>query len=58
MNNKQKQDEKITMNHGAGGAKMGELVSELRKTLELKGNWNGQLDDGAYLNSGNSFLVI
>ena len=56
MNNKQ--DEKITMNHGAGGAKMGELVSELRKTLELKGNWNGQLDDGAYLNAGDSFLVM
>ncbi len=37
---------------------MGELITEIRKRLELKGKWEGQLDDGAYLNAGDSFLVM
>lgn len=51
-------NEKITLNHGAGGALMGELIKKIRTSLEIKGNWEGQLDDGAYLNAGDSFLVM
>ena len=51
-------DKKVTLNHGSGGAMMGELVSEIRKSLELKGDWEGTLDDSAYLRAGDSYLVF
>ena len=51
-------DKKVTLNHGSGGAMMGELVSGIRKSLELKGSWEGTLDDSAYLKAGDSYLVF
>ncbi len=51
-------DKKVTLNHGSGGAMMGELVSGIRKSLELKGSWDGTLDDSAYLKAGDSHLVF
>ncbi|MCK4967887.1 MAG: hydrogenase expression/formation protein HypE [Candidatus Aenigmarchaeota archaeon] len=51
-------DEKISLNHGDGGKRSNEIVSKIRNLLEIKNNWNGQLDDGAYLKAGDSFLVM
>ena len=51
-------DKKITLNHGSGGAIMGELVSTIRKSLETEGDWKGTLDDSAYLKAGDTYLVF
>lgn len=48
----------ITIDHGGGGAKSWELVSEIRKILNFKGKWKNCEDDAAVYDLGKDKLVF
>ncbi len=52
------QIENITLEHGGGGKKSAEIISEIRKNFVVKSKWKNTGDDGATYDLGKDKLVF
>ncbi len=55
---KKTQNEKISIEMGAGGKKSNELISEIRKFFKTKSKWKNTADDSPTFDLGNKNLVF